>query len=573
MIRSKSKTILAFAIVALVTGSYLFISHRGIPNPNRVILIGIDGGDWEILTRLVVNGKMPHFKKLMEEGSSGHLNSIAWKQLIYGSKGYYSPIVWATIATGKNPAKNGIEDFTLPLPSHLLARLVPEAETGYATIILPKNSASLSRILLKARSSDSGRTTSLDLYLNQKSIKQIQLKQNWQVFSISVPPSAISSGQNTLQFYYEVNHAAVGNPVAELNYIRLYDSNQEELSDLHFLREKALYKEGWQIKPPDMMTSSSSFHLRALPLWDILSVRKRKVAVVGWWSTYPATPVNGFLISSHLGHQGQVLKGVNPDQWFTKLKHLTYPENYLSEVEKKIFLPKSIEKEIVQKFYEPGRCSCIGSKQDYLFKSFYWQDRLFEELGVDLLKNKGPFDFFSVYFRGIDTAGHQFLQFSEGSDVLKQCTGCNTNRLPEIVDRYYEYMDEAVGKLLQYNDQNTVTMIVTDHGQYSSGNHGKHRNNGFIVLHGKPVRKHVMGYANVVDVAPTVLYLMGAPVAQDMDGSVMVEAFDPAYLTKHPVLLTGTYEKPGENEQKEEIVDEERDEQEMEELKALGYVQ
>jgi predicted AlkP superfamily phosphohydrolase/phosphomutase len=189
------------------------------------------------------------------------------------------------------------------------------------------------------------------------------------------------------------------------------------------------------------------------------------------------------------------------------------------------------------------------------------------------LKNKGPFDFFTVYFRGVDTAGHQFLQFTTGIDSVKQCTGCNIHRLPEIVDNYYIYMDEAVGKIIQYNDENTITMIVTDHGQYNSGAHGNHRNNGFIVISGKPVRKHIMIRANVIDVTPTLLYVLGASIAQDMDGAVMLEAFDPAYLAKHPVLMTGTYETPGQNEKKEEVVDQRRDEQEMEELKALGYVQ
>ena len=560
-----------FSIAALLAGMFLYCSRSGSSNRNRVVLIGIDGGDLEILTRLVNEGKMPHFKKLMEEGSSGHLNSLAWRQLIYGSKGYYSPIVWAAIATGKSPAKNGIEDFTLPLPSHLIAYLIPATQTGYASVKLPEGSGSVSRILVKARSESAGKPISLTVYLNKTSLKQIRLENKWQVYSITVPSNALST-DNVLYFYYEVDPSIIGKPLADFNYIRLYDANQQELSDVHVLRERALYKDGWQINKPDIMTTSSSFDLRVNTVWDILSKAKKKVAVIGWWSTYPATPVNGYLISSNLGHQGQVMKGVDRNEYLTKLKKLTYPENYLNEVQNKIFLEDSLSKEIVQRFYDPGLCSCIGSKQDYLFKSFYWQDRLFEELGLDLLKNKGPFDFFTVYFRGVDTAGHQFLQFTAGSDSLKQCTGCNIDRLPAIVDNYYIYMDEAVGKIMKYNDENTITMIVTDHGQYNSGAHGNHRNNGFIVIGGKAVRKHIMIRANVIDVTPTLLYLMGVPIAQDMDGSVMLEAFDPAYIAKHPVLVTGTYETPGQNEKKEEVVDQRRDEQEMEELKALGYV-
>lgn len=570
--QSKTKVILILSIAALMAGSYWFYSQRSPSNRNRIVLIGIDGGDWEILTRLVSQGKMPHFKKLMDEGASGRLNSLIWRELIHGSRGYYSPIVWAGIATGKIPSKNGIEDFTLPLPSRLLALLVPANETGYASISLPETSRSLARIRLRARAASPNESIMLDVYLNDTSIKQLKLGKNWEIFYVTVPDSAIKEN-NVLHFYYQVRKEGVGKPAAEFNFIRLYDANQHELSDLHFIREKGLYKESWQIKDPDLMTMASSFHLRTQTLWDILSAQKRKVAVIGWWATYPATPVNGYLISSHVGHQGLTMKGVSGNNWLTKLKQLTYPENYLTEVQKEIFLPQNLDVEIVKKFYEIGHCSCIGSTQDYLFKSFYWQDRLFEKLGIDLLKRKGPFDFFSVYFRGVDTAGHQFLQFSASSEFFKDCTGCDKNRLPEIVDNYYVYMDEAVGRLTQSEDANTVTIIVTDHGQVASGNHGTHRNNGFILLHGKPVRKHHMLYANVLDVAPTVLYLLNVPVAQDMDGSVMIEAFDPTYLKKHPITMIGTYESPEKEEKKEEIIDQERDEQELEELKALGYIQ
>ena len=35
-------------------------------------------------------------------------------------------------------------------------------------------------------------------------------------------------------------------------------------------------------------------------LWNILSDKQKKVAVVGWWATWPAEDVNGAMVSDHL---------------------------------------------------------------------------------------------------------------------------------------------------------------------------------------------------------------------------------------------------------------------------------
>ena len=67
---------------------------------------------------------------------------------------------------------------------------------------------------------------------------------------------------------------------------------------------------------------------------------------------------------------------------------------------------------------------------------------------------------------------------------------------------------------------------------------------------------------------------MGLPVAQDMDGSVLLEAFNPSYLEQHPVAFNRTYETLSTTvKQQKEITDEEAEKEGMEKLKALGYIQ
>jgi hypothetical protein len=48
--------------------------------------------------------------------------------------------------------------------------------------------------------------------------------------------------------------------------------------------------------------------------------------------------------------------------------------------------------------------------------------------------------------------------------------------------------------------------------------------------------------ASVLDVAPTLLYLLGLPVARDMEGRVLTEILEPAFARENPVTFIPSYE-------------------------------
>lgn len=72
----------------------------------KVILFGIDGVTWDVLDGLIDEGKAPNFTRLVEGGFSDRFRTILPTM---------SPIIWTTIATGKNPEKHGIIERTSPL--------------------------------------------------------------------------------------------------------------------------------------------------------------------------------------------------------------------------------------------------------------------------------------------------------------------------------------------------------------------------------------------------------------------------------------------------------------------------
>src|SRR6476660_367368 len=73
----------------------------------KVLLIGWDAADWEMIDPLLQSGQMPALAHLLNCGVRGNLATI---------QPVLSPMLWTSIATGKRADKHGICGFTEPLP-------------------------------------------------------------------------------------------------------------------------------------------------------------------------------------------------------------------------------------------------------------------------------------------------------------------------------------------------------------------------------------------------------------------------------------------------------------------------
>lgn len=71
----------------------------------RILLVGWDAADWQVINPLLDAGRMPNLARLAERGAIGDLATLHPP---------YSPILWTSIATGKRPAKHGITGFIEP---------------------------------------------------------------------------------------------------------------------------------------------------------------------------------------------------------------------------------------------------------------------------------------------------------------------------------------------------------------------------------------------------------------------------------------------------------------------------
>lgn len=95
----------------------------------RIVLIALDGADWDVIDPLLDEGVLPHLSSLVESGTSSDLFSLddEWVFLPEEEKWGTSPAIWTAIATSKLPREHGITDFivrdggvTFPITSNYL---------------------------------------------------------------------------------------------------------------------------------------------------------------------------------------------------------------------------------------------------------------------------------------------------------------------------------------------------------------------------------------------------------------------------------------------------------------------
>jgi predicted AlkP superfamily phosphohydrolase/phosphomutase len=92
--------------ILLINGVAILLSCRSAPASSeasrRLIILGIDGMDPQLLRRFISEGKLPNFAKLEAEGDFRSLTTSIPPQ---------SPVAWSNLITGMNAGGHGIFDF------------------------------------------------------------------------------------------------------------------------------------------------------------------------------------------------------------------------------------------------------------------------------------------------------------------------------------------------------------------------------------------------------------------------------------------------------------------------------
>ncbi|HMB69994.1 MAG TPA: alkaline phosphatase family protein, partial [bacterium] len=556
------------AAVALACAGTMIVARTGPPRPDgpvvsspvredtglKVAVLGIDGLDWKIVDGAIAEGRLPNLAALIQRGTRGTLRSIRPPR---------SPVVWTSVATGELPSEHGITDFVV------------------------------------RRDGD------------------------------RIP--------------------VTGN-------------------------------------------------LRRVPaLWNLSTTCRFTTAFTNWYVTWPAEPVAGAMISDRVD--------------FDDLDRRVFPEELTAAVDSARAGVDAMPEREIAAFTDAGgdfaswRADRWGQVRRALtvLDDVIRHDLVTLETARVTLRSGQP-DLTAVYFRGNDNTQHLFWKYrfaEQRSGLLARVLWNDLDpedveALSPVIDRYYDFVDELVGRVTGMLEPDTALLLLSDHGFLTNnergrwynanrvleaagmaalapdaggaavpdrsraydplpptvsprrilragglaedaaaalaeagrildaartedgaplflptehaadengpflvaefapdleagaaivggetldtreflvpeGHSGNHRMDGFLLAAGPPFREGARGEnLRAVDVAPTILYLLGAPVAADVEGVIALSLLDPQWAREHPVRYVRTW---GRRDVDHDAMPTAADERIRQELEALGYIQ
>src|SRR5262249_17405131 len=149
----------------------------------------------------------------------------------------------------------------------------------------------------------------------------------------------------------------------------------------------------------------------------------------------------------------------------------------------------------------------------------------------------------------------RFAQPDRFGDVRPE----DVSRYGHVLERYTAFLGEWLDEAARALKPDEGLLVVSGYGMepvpvwrrrlsaltQDPGMSGTHASapDGFILAVGDGIRAgSSFRQASVLDVAPTVLYLMGLPVARDMEGRVATEVVSEEFARAHPVTFIPSYE-------------------------------
>lgn len=170
--------------------------------------------------------------------------------------------------------------------------------------------------------------------------------------------------------------------------------------------------------------------IRNKTFWDIVSETGKKVCIMPHLLGYPVWPVNGIMIGR---------SGVTPDVQI-------FPENLIEKIDFSQF------KWDLKLF--PGR-----NKRKFIETA---KKQIERELNFALkIFNYDSWDLFFISFGELDVIQYSFWNYFDENDPTYPK---RYNPYKDVIPDFYKIYDEIIGKFLSTIDDDTIIVVVSDHG-------------------------------------------------------------------------------------------------------------
>jgi len=328
---------------------------------------------------------------------------------------------------------------------------------------------------------------------------------------------------------------------------------------------------------------ASSNMRRAQALWQIAGSRGLTVGFVAWLVTWPAEPVNGYMISPLFERMAGRPAQPGAERATDDPASAAYPPELVQSLAGFVVQPEDVPYGLVASFLGTTRHLSdpeVAAREADL-RRYLASDLTTLGLARHLMRSV-PTDVSGVYFRGADLSCHTFWRHRAPGEWPDGVSPREIETFAPVIDRYYSVVDSFVGEIVGAADD-AVFVVCSDHGFEGHGapaggdgpriGMAMHRETGIIVMAGPAVRRGAtIEDASVLDVTPTILAILGIPVGRDMDGRVLTDAITERALSDRPIAFIETHEgssAPGDGEPIPSPVDDEIKEM----LRSLGYIE
>jgi len=546
---NKAKWTLAGVYLLTMVLAPMFFAPR-IPTSERiaVLLVGIDGASWNLVGEQIGAGKMPHLQNLMKRGVHGPLTSCC--EMI-------SPAVWTTIATGKLPEHHGISNHVARVP-------------GFFRTTPVKSSMRKCRAIWNILSERDRSVGVINWYVTwpAEKVKGFLLSDRlWSDLpQQSYPPDLMrwpGFGRLTTpwhELYSRGRHRVQGIVAREKGRKKGIEDRAQRV------KEMAIFS--------DQQTEQAVRHFLRYLKADLVMVYfsgNDRLSHYFWKYAYP----EGFEVDEEQRRKfGELIRDYHSvwDGYLGRILEFVDPETYVFVISDHGFqgCPEGLYYlDISDLLVAMGYAA--RSKDGPLVP---WQS-----LVLDVTGTVGFRKMLTLNVDGRDPGG--LIPRSE-FEVVRECVIQdlihlrNDQGFPAFLwvrsgesweeDIVAEFNPECDGSILVGEHLVSVNALLKPTG--ISGNHDME---GILVAAGPGIRSGaIVEGASVLDVAPTLLGLLGLPLAEDMDGRFLWEAFDEDFQDGFSIRSVPTYETtPWEHRQAFET---EGDSREMNVLRQIGYL-
>lgn len=276
-------------------------------------------------------------------------------------------------------------------------------------------------------------------------------------------------------------------------------------------------------------------HRKTSAIWDVLERLEYETGLVGWPVSDPVPEASSFGFS-HRYFQG----------------YFKAPMAQPGELAERGVLFRVTPEEI-----DPVLLQELGDRVPYLFLQDLADDLWRESLTMFLLDQQPDAKAIFVMLPGLarvssrDFGGFAAVQFS------------GIQRDPYLgaaqrVTAYYRHLDQFLSQLWEHQAGPKILAVVSAYGFEAPEGWRRvralitgRRTNGlfqqapdglFLALGEGLLPGEFLEGVELVDIMPTLLYSLDFPIARDLDGRVLTEAFSGPYLARHPLTVVPSYD-------------------------------